>query len=180
MTTKLLNIFMLLLITGCALIQRAPFGKKAVYNATSSSISVSLNEIDSHPTYELFFMLNEKESEIKASINGQIINAAGSSVEGRFFFIIEKKYDTSSSDSIYTSYIELGRNFDNSWNSSESVQISSGSDGLTSLDPGIYRIRITIFSDNIFDCKISLFTSAKEAHFSDKAVFDSDVSENKD
>ena len=181
MTTKLLNIIVILLfVTGCALIQRAPYGKKAVFNVTNSSISVSLNQIDSHPTYELFFMLKEKESEIKISINGQIIDVAENPVEGRFYYIIEKKYDPPSNESIYASYIELGRNYDNSWNSSESVTIKSGSFGLTSLEQGIYRIRITVFSETDFNCTVSLFTSKEEVHLSEKPVFTTDESETKE
>jgi hypothetical protein len=157
-----LFLYVFAVLTGCALFKPAPYSRITRLETDKESVSISMDKIDGHPTYEIFFMLAEKENDIRLNIEGESTNVVGILETARFFFVVEKRYETGNSSSTYSTFIELGRNLDNSWNSTLSTEIRGGASPLTSLSTGVYRVRFTFFNDNDFNCTVSLFTTQQK------------------
>ena len=118
------------------------------------------DRIDKGKTYQVFFIINEKEECIKVNVNAVYMDeTTQSEVSGKTFFIVEKAVNISSFGDFKKKvlFTELGRNFDFSWNRErDAIICSSESDPIKKLKKDIYRIRFTVFKDEEFNYEVNV------------------------
>jgi hypothetical protein len=116
-------------------------------------------DIDSYPSKQFFFVLTEDRSCLSIQIAGSYKNDTilHDIVSQKICFIIDKPVIIPALGK--TEYYEVGRNYSPDWDLNETVSIcSSPNNPFQKITKGIYRIRCTSFSSEVFDVKITLDT----------------------
>lgn len=117
-------------------------------NSTENSVK-SADSIDNHPTYQVFFNIEQKTECITINIESVYLQKSFpiQKIPKKTFFIVEKEIILAHrSLKNSTKYIPLGRNFNNEWEIYSPVKICSiKNDPLSQLDNSRYRIRLTTF-----------------------------------
>ncbi len=142
------------------------FYNRSSFKGTTGKEIKSRDIIDKDNTYEVYFILEEKEECIKISISSKIYDEiVGREKLLKTFFVVEKAVDISrfkDSKRKKILFSELGRNFDYSWNREREIVIcSSQIDPIKKLNRDIYRIRFTTFRNKEYNYEINIFLNSK-------------------
>ena len=152
----------LMILIQCTSAEKPTYNNKNSYNNTTQKAFDSDEKIDRWKTYEIFFKLSKDEECININFSSQIFDEAiNKNINFKTYFIIEKAVNISKfiSDKKII-YSEIGRNFDNSWNTKQEIEIcSSEMDPIKKLkNSSTYRIRFTTFRDLNYNFTILVFS----------------------
>lgn len=160
--SALITGFCLLLASGCAGTDtRTPVVSEQRFE--SALLRASETSIDSYPARELFFVLPTEVPCLSVSAKG---TTKGETIlkepQSENICIILEKPVRIPSDRV--TYYELARNFSSDWDIKENAEVcSSGTNPFQKLTAGIYRIRMSTFSQKPFTAAVTL--SAQRARF---------------
>jgi hypothetical protein len=144
-------------ISGCGGGKSVIYKWKDVFSFQSSSLPVSTEKIDNYETRILYFTISSNEDCIVFGIEGAVDSGTimGGTKQVQTYCIIERDIGSSSR----REFTEIARNYNADWESRQNLQICSQNDlPLLRLEPGLYRIRSTIFSKDPYNLKITLQT----------------------
>ena len=133
-----------------------------IINSTQSYRSNDL--IDNFPASELYFRLDSQSRCITINIVAQEHEVLGTTSLSKIFFILERELDISLFPGRNEStFIELGRNFDNNWEHSPSVRICTiTTNPVHKVEPDIlYRIRFTNFDRRDTKMKVTILGNSR-------------------
>ncbi len=156
-----------ILLAGCAtgdVASRYLF--KASLTGTANSYLRAKDRIDREECYQVFFRIRKQEKCIKIALTTLISDRSilNRKIPVNGYFIVEKLIDIRKFHEGYNyTYSELGRNYDSGWKGKgEMTLCSSSRDPIRKLDPGIYRIRFTVFREEDFRFTFQFFTNAEQ------------------
>jgi hypothetical protein len=139
------TIFLVITVRCASINEEIKYAVNEKYTVQSVACPKSVDLIDRFETHEFYITIKKSEQCIKFDLIGFLPSEsiAGGEEQVPIFWIFDRIVHGTGKHAVYS---EIIRNFDSEWRSLSTTQICSSIEKpLEQLDPGLYRMRITIF-----------------------------------